>query len=249
MVESEIKEGEKQLVRLTKEEMEKLDGELDQDGFLILKAGGFIDPNGYQFDKDGKDPLGGFYDEEGYYVAPQEAKQINEDGRSVLLRKYTKTEIESRGRGSYDDDGFYIIDADGSYYDPLGYYFDRDGFDSVGGQYDKNGYYIKPAQENFGGYGYDDLEDYDLDDEEDEQDQDGELEKQAVMQEHIMPAQLHVREQQKVDPNKNFIIRVNNFPDLYEEKNILKFLKKKIPEFTHSKLVMEKRPQRTGRGK
>ena len=45
-----------------------------------------------------------------------------------------------------------------------------------------------------------------------------------------------------------FYIRVKNFPELYEEKNILRFLKKKIPEFTHSKLVMEKRPQRTAKG-
>jgi len=109
------------------------------------------------------------------------------------LKKHTKEEIENAGGGAYDEDGFYIIDEDGSYYDPLGYYFDADGFDSVGGQYDKEGYYIKPAQENFGGYGYDDLEDYDLNDEEDDQDQDGEIEKQATMQEHIMPAQLHVR--------------------------------------------------------
>ena len=123
-------------MRHTKEEIEKLDGEYDQDGFYLLKAGGFIDPNSYKFDKNGFDALGGFYDEEGYYVAPQQAKQINEDGRSILLKKYTKLLIrlhEKKGDGSYDEDGFYIIDIDGSYYDPLGYYFDRDGFDSVGG--------------------------------------------------------------------------------------------------------------------
>ena len=74
MVESQkaaTEEGEKQLKRRTKEEIEKLEGEYDQDGFYILKTGGFIDPNGYEFDKSGHDALGGFYDEEGYYVAPQ----------------------------------------------------------------------------------------------------------------------------------------------------------------------------------
>jgi len=44
-----------------------------------------------------------------------------------------------------------------------------------------------------------------------------------------------------------FYIRVKNFPELYEEKNILRFLKKKIPEFTHSKLIMEQRPQRAAK--
>ena len=39
----------------------------------------------------------------------------------------------------------------------------------MGGQYDKEGYYIRPAQENFGGYYYDDLEDYDLNDDEEDQ--------------------------------------------------------------------------------
>jgi len=46
-----------------------------------------------------------------------------------------------------------------------------------------------------------------------------------------------------------FYIRVKNFPELYEEKNILRFLKKKIPEFTHSKLIMEQRPQRAAKEK
>lgn len=86
---TENPEGDKQIVRLSKEEVEKHEGQYDQDGFYILKDGGFFDPNGYQFDKDGYDCLGGFYDEEGYYVAPQKAKQINEDGRSTLLKKYT----------------------------------------------------------------------------------------------------------------------------------------------------------------
>ena len=31
-----------------------------------------------------------------------------------------------------------------------------------------------------------------------------------------------------------------NFPDLYQERNLLRFLTKKIPEFKHSKLIMEK---------
>ena len=138
------------LVRMKKEEIEELEGHYDNDGFFLLKEGGFFDPNGYRFDKDGYDGLGGFYDEEGYYVTPQKAKQINQDGRSTLLKKHTKEEIEKQ-KGEYDEDGFYIIEeggenteTNGGYFDPLGYYFDKDGFDAVGGQYDKEGYYIRP---------------------------------------------------------------------------------------------------------
>ena len=52
----------------------------------------------------------------------------------------------------------------------------------MGGQYDKEGYYIKPTQENFGGYYCDDLEDYDLNDDDEDQEQvDDEMERQAIM--------------------------------------------------------------------
>jgi hypothetical protein len=30
----------------------------------------------------------------------------------------------------------------GDFYDPLGYYFDKHGFDEQGGRYDDQGYYI-----------------------------------------------------------------------------------------------------------
>ena len=265
MVESATKianpEEEGKLVRMKKEEIEAFEGYYNSDGFFLLKDGGFFDCNGYRFDKDGYDGLGGFYDEDGYYVTPQKAKQINQDGRSTLLKKHTKEEIE-QSKGDYDEDGFYILEEgklgdgegakeqDGGYFDPLGYFFDKDGFDAVGGQYDKEGYYIRPAQENFGGYYFDDLEDYDLNDDEEDQEQGTDaLEKEAMMQEHVMPAQLYVKTELAKDPNKNFYIRVKNLPELYEEKNILKFLKKKIPDFNFSKLVMESRPQRSKKAK
>lgn len=44
---SKPEESDKKLTRYTKEEIEKQEGEYDQDGFYILTAGGFIDPNGY----------------------------------------------------------------------------------------------------------------------------------------------------------------------------------------------------------
>lgn len=47
----------------TREEIHKLNGHLDQDGFYILEDGAFYDPQGYYFDKQGFDALGGRYDE------------------------------------------------------------------------------------------------------------------------------------------------------------------------------------------
>ena len=55
-----------------------------------------------------------------------------------------------------------------------------------------------------------------------------------------MPAQLHVKTQLEQDPKSCFYVRVLNFPDLYQERNILRFLTKKTPEFNHTKLLMEK---------
>ena len=49
-------------------------------------------------------------------------------------------------------------------YDPLGYYFDKDGYDTVGGKYDDEGFYVHPpSYANEAEYG-EDLEDYTLDD-------------------------------------------------------------------------------------
>ena len=69
---------------------------------------------------------------------------------------------------------------------------------------------------------------------------DSDFERQAVMHEHILPAQLHVKAQLEQDPRRVFYVRVCNFPDLYQERNILRFLTKKIAGFTHSKLLLEK---------
>lgn len=51
--------------------------------------------------------------------------------------------IESK-EGAYDDDGFFLL-SDGSFYDPHGFFFDKDGVDVAGGTYDNEGYYLSPA--------------------------------------------------------------------------------------------------------
>lgn len=58
----------------------------------------------------------------------------------------TKDDIEKLGlEGKFDDDGFYLL-KDGDFYDPLGYYFDKQGYDETGGRYDDAGYYV-PASD------------------------------------------------------------------------------------------------------
>lgn len=54
----------------------------------------------------------------------------------------TKDEIQKLNPdGTFDEDGFYIL-KEGDFYDPLGYYFDKDGYDESGGRYDDDGFYI-----------------------------------------------------------------------------------------------------------
>lgn len=251
----EAKKRESKLVQLDKEEIEKLGGHYDKDGFYLLDEGGFYDPEGYHYDENGIDAIGGFYDNAGVYIAPKKnvgSHTLDQNGRSVLCVKLTEEEIKTK-EGAFDEDGFYIL-PDKSYYDPLGYFFDKDGYDTVGGKYDDQGYYIHPvADVNEAAYG-EDLEDYTLDEEEgddyyaedygDEESQahmqDTDFERQAVMHEHIMPAQLHVKKSLEQDPKHTFYVRVCNFPDLYQERNILRFLTKKIAGFNHSKLLLEK---------
>lgn len=49
-----------------------------------------------------------------------------------------------------------------------------------------------------------------------------------------------MKNQLEQDKNSTFYVRVLNFPDLYTERTILKFLTKKITGFNHSKLLIEK---------
>lgn len=49
----------------TKEEIEMKEGKYDDDGFFILPGGDFFDPEGFYFDVQGYDGIGGYYDEAG----------------------------------------------------------------------------------------------------------------------------------------------------------------------------------------
>lgn len=124
--------------RIPKEEFEKEPGKFDDDGFFILEAGGFYDPNGYYFDKDGVDASGGTYDKDGVYLPGNIQMEFS---RSDKLNALTKEEIEKEyPDGKFDEDGFYLL-KDGDFFDPFGFYFDTNGFDAEGGSYDNQGYY------------------------------------------------------------------------------------------------------------
>ena len=84
---------------MSKEEVEKLTGEYDEDGFYILDEGGFYDPDGFYFDKNGVDANGGFYDKYGMYIYPKKtggefgympSYEMNEDNRSAALFPLSK---------------------------------------------------------------------------------------------------------------------------------------------------------------
>ena len=67
-------ESTNKLEPVSKAEIEKQDGQYDNDGFFILKDKAFYDPLGYFFNSDGKDAAGGSYNEEGYYEGSEDAK-------------------------------------------------------------------------------------------------------------------------------------------------------------------------------
>lgn len=54
---------------------------------------------------------------------------------------YEVKEIPVIDGAEYDDLGFYNL-LDGSFYDPDGHYFNQEGYDELGGQYDDNNIYI-----------------------------------------------------------------------------------------------------------
>ena len=70
MVESKT---DSRLIKISREEIVKKAGHFDADGFYLLDAGGFYDPEGYHYDENGVDAIGGFYDESGRYIAPKKA--------------------------------------------------------------------------------------------------------------------------------------------------------------------------------
>jgi hypothetical protein len=125
-----------------KEQIEKFEGEYDEDNFYRLKEGGFYDESGFYFNKEGIDALGGHYNEDGIYVEGQGKKNDKEVVRAGDTHALEIEEIELLD-GEFDEQGFFQLD-EGGFYDPHGFYFDADGFDEVGGYYDEYDNYVDP---------------------------------------------------------------------------------------------------------
>lgn len=220
--------------KLTKTEIEKLDGQYDDDGFYLLKAGGFYDPCGQYFNKDGYDEDGGRYDDNGFYIKVPE--RLAKDGIS-LQKPVLKPDLPQGG--SYDEDNFYIM-PDKSFYDPFGFYFDPEGLDQAGGKYDDEGYYVSPFDVEFDENDvYGDEED---DDAQPEESPDDALERQAIYEEHVVMAQAYARNQLKQNPETVLTLKIEGVPsdtNLRTENDILKkLLKKRIPDFQHQGMVL-----------
>lgn len=117
----------------------------DADGFWIMPDKSFYDPDGYFFDSEGKDEFGGYYNEEGVYVSPnQNEDQTGEEEvkeEKDVPQGYAKHSnfIPKVEGASFNEAGFYILPNNTGFYDPLGNYFDKDGYDLTGGYYDDGG--------------------------------------------------------------------------------------------------------------
>lgn len=135
---------EKRPKHLTKEEVKQLEGNFDDDGFYILKEGGFYDPLGNYYNKDGCDEEGGHYDKGGFYVKPNAKKERGPPEHNDKKKPLPRYLIE-QFRGHYDRDGFYLL-KQGGFYDTEKMYFNKEGLDAFGGRYNKKGFYVKPSK-------------------------------------------------------------------------------------------------------
>jgi hypothetical protein len=94
-------------------------------------------------------------------------------------------------KGKFDEDAFYILE-DESFFDPFGFYFNKEGFDEAGGRYDDEGYYVSPFVDEVADIDLDAEYDDEYDPEEFEDPNDA-LERQAIIQEHVVMAQAYAR--------------------------------------------------------
>ena len=68
---------------------------------------------------------------------PQEKKPEEKKGKKTFVERIFHDDLE----GEYDDEGFFTT-PNGSFWDPDGVYFNREGYDKHGGYYDDNDEYV-----------------------------------------------------------------------------------------------------------
>ena len=86
----------------------------------------------------------------------------NKTSQKVFQKEtFTERQWTEETKGDYDNDGFFVT-PNGSFWDPDGVYFNKDGFDKHGGRYDSDGIYIPGEGWNERNNCYEsEIEDYD----------------------------------------------------------------------------------------
>lgn len=170
--------------------------------------------------------------------------------------------------GKFDADGFYILKG-GDYYDPEGFYFNKQGFDEFGGYYDKNGDYLAPPNITLaddGAFVYvgedyeDDNDDYynelNPDDEDGSDHEEAEEEQQAPEDEEdiddlgIDPNEITLglrREHclpvlkwlKDQETDKKHVLKIENLPRRATEAHVKGMLNRKIKNFKCEKFAIE----------
>ena len=130
------------------------------------------------------------------------------ENKQPNMKDFVEREFNDFIEGEYDELGFFNT-PNGSFWDPDGVYFNREGFDKHGGYYDDNNEY-QPGEgwdETRNCY-IDELNDYDYDDEygsdhdDDEDDGFGYIDMDKIQDEELLIKNMEGIEKEKIDPDK-----------------------------------------------
>ena len=131
--------------------------------------------------------------------------------------------------GEYDNDGFFVT-PNGSYWDPDGVYFNREGFDRHGGYYEDNGEYIPgKGWDNINNCYYDEHDDFYEDGDEDDgyyahMNDDDDLDEDIpitgdIEKIHITSEEIEAIAGKPITKKDNINIKENNEQNSKKEKN------------------------------
>ena len=92
----------------------------------------------------------------------KDKKDSNKTTKETFKKEsFIEKQWTEQTEGEYDEDGFFVT-PNGSFWDPDGVYFNKDGFDKHGGRYDLDGVYIPGEGWNEKNNCYEsEIEDYD----------------------------------------------------------------------------------------
>ena len=137
-------------------------------------------------------------------------------------KDFVEREWNDFTEGEYDDNGFFVT-PNGSFWDPDGVYFNKEGYDKHGGYYDDNNEYVPGEGWDEANNCYlDEINDYDddyeygSDHDEEEDDGFGDIDIDKIQdEEELLMKNMEGVEKEKYDPNKY----VSNFENEYDNSN------------------------------